>query len=165
MVGSWWDPLWDPSDRSGISMTCDGPHVTRDTHVGLVVRGCPRGWLGSWVCCLALGLACPSTATAAMIDEPRLQPAQVLVPDSQRPAGGDAGVFCPARWRWRPRRETRAPAPVPAPNYAARSRPPGNLTAQWAARSLAALVSTPPDRDDGAPGWGRLCSASSGVDH
>jgi hypothetical protein len=53
--------LWDPSDQSGISMTCDGPHVTRDTHVGLVVCGCPCGWLGYWVHCLALGLACPST--------------------------------------------------------------------------------------------------------
>ena len=100
-----------------------------------------------------------------MIDEPRLQMAQVLVRDSQRPAGGDAGVFFPARWRWRPRRKTCTPAPAPAPNYAAGSRPPGNLTAQWAARSRAAPVSTPPDRDDGAPGWGRLCSASSGVDH
>ncbi len=56
-----WDPLWDPSDRSGISTTCDGPHVTRDTHVGLVTRGCPRGWLGCSVCCLALRLACSST--------------------------------------------------------------------------------------------------------
>ncbi len=102
-----------------------------------------------------------------MIDEPRLRPAQVLVRDSQRPAGGDAGVVCPAQWRWRPRRKTRAPAPAPAPapNYASGSRPPGNLTAQWDARSQAAPVSTPPDRDDGVPGWGRLCSASSGVDH
>jgi hypothetical protein len=100
-----------------------------------------------------------------MTDEPRLRPAQVLVRDSQRPAGGDAGVFCPVRWRWRPRRETRAPSPAPAPDYAAGSRPPGDLTAQWAARSRAAPVSTPPDRDDGTPGWGRLCSASSGVDH
>ncbi len=100
-----------------------------------------------------------------MIDEPCLRPAQVLVRDSQCPAGGDAGVFCPARLRWLQRRKTRAPAPAPAPNYAAGSRPPGDLTAQWAARSRAAPVSTPPDRDDGALGWGRLCSASSGVDH
>jgi hypothetical protein len=100
-----------------------------------------------------------------MIDEPCLRPVQVLVRDSQRPAGGDAGVFCPARWRWWPRRKTRANAPAPAPDYAAGSRPPGNLTAQWATRSLVAPVSTPPDRDDGAPGWGRLCSASSSVDH
>jgi hypothetical protein len=56
-----WDPLWDPSDQSGISTTCDGPHVTRDTHLGLVTRGCPRGWLGCSVRCLALSLACPST--------------------------------------------------------------------------------------------------------
>jgi hypothetical protein len=41
----------------GICTTCDGPHVTRDTRVGLVAGGCPRGWLGSWV----LSLACPST--------------------------------------------------------------------------------------------------------
>jgi hypothetical protein len=51
----------------GICTTCDGPHVTRDTSVGLVAGGwlgswvlslaCPRGWLGSWV----LILACPST--------------------------------------------------------------------------------------------------------
>jgi hypothetical protein len=100
-----------------------------------------------------------------MIDEPRIQPVQVLVRDSQRPAGGDAGVFCPAQRRWRPHRKTRAPAPTPAPDYAAGSCPPGDLTAQWAARSRAAPVSTPLDRDDGAPGWGRLCSASSGVDH
>ncbi len=100
-----------------------------------------------------------------MIDEPRLRPAQVLVRDSQRLAGGDAGVFCLARWWWRPCRKTRTPAPSPAPYYAAGSRPLGNLTAQWAARSLAAPVSTPPDRDIGAPGWGRLCSASSSVDH
>ncbi len=96
-----------------------------------------------------------------MIDKPCLRPAQVLVRDSQHPAGEDAGVFCPARWWWRPHCKTRAPAP----DYAAGSRPPGDLTAQWAARSWAAPVSTPPDRDDGAPGWGRLCSASSGVDH
>jgi hypothetical protein len=57
------------------------------------------------------------------------------------------------------------PCPRPNPHYAAGSRPPGNLTTQWAARSRVAPVSTPPDRDDGAPGWGRLCSASSGVDH
>jgi hypothetical protein len=63
-------------------MTCDGPHVTRDTLVGLVAGGCPRGWLGSWArclvlsaggcphgwlgswaCCLVLSLACPSTGT------------------------------------------------------------------------------------------------------
>jgi hypothetical protein len=100
-----------------------------------------------------------------MIDEPRLRPAQILVCDSQRLEGGDAGVFCPARWRWRPCRKTRAPAPAPTPDYAAGSRPSGNLTAQWAARSRAAPVSTPPDRDDGAPRWGSLCSASSGVDH
>jgi hypothetical protein len=70
-VEFWWDPLWDPlldpSDQSGISTTCDGPHVTRDTHVGRSVRGCPRGWLGFWVRCLALGLACPSTPDFAGI--------------------------------------------------------------------------------------------------
>ncbi len=37
----------------GICTTCDGPHVTRDTRVGLVAGGCPRGWLGSWVLSLA----------------------------------------------------------------------------------------------------------------
>ncbi len=62
-----WDPLWDFSEQSGISTTCDGPHVTRDIHVGLVVCGCPHGWLSSWVRCLALGLACPSTTDFAGI--------------------------------------------------------------------------------------------------
>jgi hypothetical protein len=59
--------LWHPSDQSGISTTCDGPHVTRDTHVGLVARGCPHGWLGCSVRCLALSLACPSTTDFAEI--------------------------------------------------------------------------------------------------
>jgi hypothetical protein len=111
------------------------------------------------------GLARCPPATTAMIDELRIRPAQVLVHDTQRPAGGDAGVFCPARWRWQPRCKTRTPAPTPALDYAAGSCLPGNLTAQWAARSLTVPVSTPPDRDNGTPGWGRLCSASSGVDH
>ncbi len=54
----------------GILTTCVGPHVIRDTRVGLVACGwlgpwvlslaCPRGWLGSWV----LILACPSTDRA-----------------------------------------------------------------------------------------------------
>ncbi len=61
MWDPFWDPLWYPSDQSGISMTCDGPHVTRDTHVGLVACGCPHGWLGCSVHCLALSLAYPST--------------------------------------------------------------------------------------------------------
>ncbi len=34
---------------------------------------------------------------APAVAEPRLRPAQVLVRDSRRPAGGDAGVFRPAR--------------------------------------------------------------------
>ena len=40
--------LWDPLDLlslwdlSGIHVTCVGPHVTRDTHVGLVACGCWR---------------------------------------------------------------------------------------------------------------------------
>jgi hypothetical protein len=58
---------------------------------------------------------------------------------------------------------TRAPAPVP--DSAARRRPPGDPTARWAARSRAAPASAPPDGDDGAPGRGRLCPASGGVDH
>ncbi len=33
---SLWDLLWD---SSGTNETCVGPHVTRDTHVGLVARG------------------------------------------------------------------------------------------------------------------------------
>jgi len=37
---SLWDSLWDLSwDSSGIHETCVGPHVTRDTHVGLVADG------------------------------------------------------------------------------------------------------------------------------
>ncbi len=59
--------MWDPLDQSGISTTCDGPHVTPDTHVGLVACGCPRGWLGCSVRCLALSLACPSTTDFARI--------------------------------------------------------------------------------------------------
>jgi hypothetical protein len=46
----------------GIRMTCDGPHVTRDTRVGLIAGGCPCGWLGSWSRCLVLRLVaggCP----------------------------------------------------------------------------------------------------------
>jgi hypothetical protein len=97
--------------------------------------------------------------------EPCLQPAQVLVRDSRRSAGCDAGVFRQARWRRRPHRKTRAPAPAPAPDSAAQHRPLGDPTARWAARSRAAPASAPPDRDDGAPGWGRLCPASGGVDH
>jgi hypothetical protein len=130
------------------------------------------------------GLArCPPPATTAMmglrrragddsqycarelpaVAEPRLRPAQVLVHDSQRPAGGDAGVFRPAQWRQQPRRETRAPTPVPV--SAAQRRPPGKPTARWAAWSRAAPGSAPPNGDDGTPGQGRLCSASGGIDH
>ncbi len=62
------DFLWDPLHPGGIlcgilcgiCTTCDGPHVTRVTRVGLVAGGCPRGWLGSWI----LSLACPSTERA-----------------------------------------------------------------------------------------------------
>ncbi len=61
------DPLWDPLDQSGISTTCDGPHVTLDTHVGLVAHGYLYGWLSSLVRCLALSLACPSTTDFAGI--------------------------------------------------------------------------------------------------
>jgi hypothetical protein len=99
---------------------------------------------------------------APVVAEPRLRPAQVLVRDPRRPAGGDAGVFRPAQWR-RPCRETRAPAPVP--NSAARRYPPGDPTARWATRFQAAPASAPPNGDDGAPVRGRLCPASSGVDH
>ncbi len=42
----------------GIRMTCDGPHVTRDTRMGLVAGGYPCGWLGSWARCLVAG-GCP----------------------------------------------------------------------------------------------------------
>ena len=47
---SLWDLFWD---SSGIHETCVGPHVTRDTHVGLVAHG----WLDS----LVFSLACSST--------------------------------------------------------------------------------------------------------
>jgi hypothetical protein len=98
---------------------------------------------------------------APAVAEPRLRPAHVLVRDSRRPAGGDAGVFRPARLRRRPRRET----PAPSPESAARRRPPSDPTARWAARSRAAPTSAPLDGDDGAPGRGGLCPASGGVDH
>ncbi len=61
--------------------------------------------------------------------------------------------------------QTCAPAPAPTPNSAALRRPHGNPAAQWAARSRAVPASTPPDGDDGTPGWGRLCPASGGIDH
>jgi hypothetical protein len=54
---------------------------------------------------------------------------------------------------------------APAPDSAARRRPLGNPTARWAARSRAVPASAPPDGDDGAPRWGRLCLASGSVDH
>ncbi len=50
-----WDPLWD---SSGTHETCVGPHVTRDTHVGLVARG----WLDCLVFSWVFNLACSSTA-------------------------------------------------------------------------------------------------------
>ncbi len=89
--------------------------------------------------------------------------AHVLVRDSRRPAGGDAGVFRPARLRRRLRRKTRILAL--APNSTARHRPPSDTTARWAARSRVALASAPLAGDDGAPGRGRLCPASGSVDH
>ncbi len=98
---------------------------------------------------------------APAVAEPRLRQAHVLVRDSRHPAGGDAGVFRPARLRRRPRRK----APAPSPESAARRRPPSDPTARWAARSRAAPVSAPLDGDDGAPGRGRLCPASGGIDH
>jgi hypothetical protein len=100
---------------------------------------------------------------APAVAEPCLRPAQVLVRDSRRPAGGDAGVFRPARWWRQPRRKTCAPAP--APNSSARRRPLGNPTACWAARSRVAPACAPPDGEDGAPGWGRIRSASGSVDN
>ena len=54
-----WDPLWD---SSGIHETCVGPHVTRDTHVGLVARG----WLDCLVFSWVFNLACSSTESAAL---------------------------------------------------------------------------------------------------
>jgi hypothetical protein len=59
--------------------------------------------------------------------------------------------------------QTRAPAP--APDSAARCCPLGDPTAQWATRSRAAPASTPLDRDNGAPGRGRLCLPSIDIDH
>jgi hypothetical protein len=103
------------------------------------------------------------THEAPAVAEPHLRPAQVLVYDSRHLAGGDAGIFCPARWRRRPRLKTRAPAPIP--DSTARHCPPGNPTARWAAKSWVAPASAPPDGDDGTPGRGRLCPASIGVDH
>ena len=47
--------LWD---SSGIHETCVGPHVTRDTHVGLVARG----WLDCLVFSWVFNLTCSSTA-------------------------------------------------------------------------------------------------------
>ena len=42
------------SGTDGIHETCDGPHVTRDTHAVLVAhaRGCHCGWLGCLVGCV-----------------------------------------------------------------------------------------------------------------
>jgi hypothetical protein len=80
---------------------------------------------------------------------PSVRPAVTLA--STRHDGGGAAL------------RTRVPAP--APDSSARRCPLGNPTAQWAARSRAVPVSVPPDKDDGAPGWGRLCPASRGVDH
>ncbi len=74
--------------------------------------------------------------------KPCLRPAQVLVHDSRRPAGGDASVFRPAGWRRQPHRKTCAPAPVP--NSTAWRQPPGDPNARWAARSRAAPASAPP---------------------
>jgi len=51
---SLWDLLWD---SSGIHETWVGPHVTRDTHVGLVARG----WLDYLVFSWVFNLACSST--------------------------------------------------------------------------------------------------------
>ncbi len=51
---SLWDLLWD---SSGIHATCVGPHVTRDTHVGLAARG----WLDCLVFSWVFNLACSST--------------------------------------------------------------------------------------------------------
>jgi hypothetical protein len=104
---------------------------------------------------------------APAVAKPRLRPVQVLVHDSWRLAGSDAGLFHLAQWRGQPRCKipTPTPAPTPAPKSTARSCPLGNPTARWAARSRAALASTPPDGDNGALGWGRLCPASGGVDH
>jgi hypothetical protein len=66
----------------------------------------------------------------------------------------DGGGSRAAKLRPPPCHRLRCPAP-----------PPGNPTARWAARSGAAPVSAPPDGDNGAPRWGRLCPASGGVDH
>jgi hypothetical protein len=41
-------------------VTCVGPHVTRDTHVGLVACGCLEAGLGSELSCAA----CSSTRSA-----------------------------------------------------------------------------------------------------
>ena len=51
-----WDLLWD---SSGTHETCVGPHVTRDSHVGLVACG----WLDCLVFSLIFNLACSSTFT------------------------------------------------------------------------------------------------------
>jgi hypothetical protein len=57
---SLWDSLWDLLwDSSGIHETCVGPHVTLDTHVGLVAHG----WLERLVFSLVFNLACSSTWT------------------------------------------------------------------------------------------------------
>jgi hypothetical protein len=98
---------------------------------------------------------------APAVAKPCLQPAHVLVRDSRHPAGSDASIFCPARLRRWPRCKT----PVPSPESAAWHRPPSNPTARWATRSQAAPASAPLDGDDGAPGWGRLCPASGGINH
>ncbi len=101
---------------------------------------------------------------APAVAKPCLRPAQVVVRDSWHLAGGDAGVFHLERWQQRPRRDICAPAP--APGSAARRCPLGDPTAQqWAASSRVVPACAPPDGDNGAPGQGRLCPASGGVDH
>jgi len=59
---SLWDLLWD---SSGIHETCVGPHVTRDTHVGLAACG----WLDCLVFSWVFNLACSSTDTSPIIQE------------------------------------------------------------------------------------------------
>jgi hypothetical protein len=46
------------------------------------------------------------------------------------------------------------------PNSAAWHCPLGDPTTRWAARYRVVPATTPPDRDNGAPGWGRLCPTS-----
>jgi hypothetical protein len=104
------------------------------------------------------------TPKALAAAKPCLRPAQVLVRDSRRPAGTDAGLFHPERLRRQPRCNTCAPAP--APGSAAWHCPLGDpTTRRWAASSRVVPACAPPDGDNGALGWGRLCPTSRGVDH